>query len=223
MGGQSDRIQWRPIVSPVNVIDILPPSGLKRLVGLWLETVAIGVRRLRRGAEDGHRAALTQVNLLTRLLRIALLILAMEFELSPLRPRMQARGRNRARPNGALSFRLFPGFSIAELKEPEERGPVPDGFADAGTNARLSAGLVAKRLAVLARVLANPRPVVAQMARRLPRQLMVMGPRPAQTMPPGDAREILEALRDAWREGWFQLHDYRRRTRDKAACPASAA
>lgn len=201
----------------MTVFDILP-SGPARLVGIYLDLVATGVSRFGRGrawfsAPAGQ--ALSILRALTRLMRFALLICAC-FAPPPI-PRAQTNGGSRrTRTARRMSFPLFPAFSVSEVRDDAPGVAPPAGVRDPWR-------AVADRLAMLSRVLADPAPVVARMTQRLPRQLMVIGWRPPKVKPRGPLREIHETLEEAWGEAWHQLREFRRRTREREACPASAA
>lgn len=222
---QSDRVRTPRTLQPVTVLDLLPPhllvSGLTRLIATFLSEVALGLARFRRGGLYFNAPAtesLSILNQLARLLRFTLLMAACVLDLPAGRLRHATRPRAAAktwRPPDAR-FRLFPAYRISS--EGEDPRPVPKGFAGAARDPIL---IAERKRALLARVLADPAPFVESMARRLPRQLMVIGWRPPKR-PPRRHRDLAETIATAWREAWFQLREFRRRTRDSADPQASA-
>jgi len=191
--------------------DILPPSGLSRLVDLTLDEVWIGVRRFWRGGPYANAPAGRAVSLLDRLMRIVrfvFVILAVHMDLKPVRPRTTIARRSRRVRLQRPVFPLFPRYAIRNADAP--KGAQPKAFA--GPRDRF---LTARRkLEALTRALSDPMPLIRRMARRLPTQLMVIGWRPPKRPPPTDRRDFWDSLIPIYREAWFHLHAWRRRTRD---------
>lgn len=125
--------------------------------------------------------------------------------------------RARAIQPPSASFALFPRYRVTSAEGPP--GPLPAALHTASRDPFIT---VQRKLDLLARVLANPKPWLMRMARRLPRRLMVIGWRPPKRLPSGPVREILEETLSARREARFQLEDFRRRTRNSEEGPTSA-
>ena len=192
--------------------DIMPASGLSRIVDGLMEAVACGLRSLRRGGAHWNAPASMSLALLNRLaliLRCAFVILALHIQVKPLRPRPEQAWRPRVRPFRRAGFQLFARpFRLRDADAAKR--PLPPSLARA---VRDPYQAVLRKSEALARALSNPLPLLRRMARRLPTQLMVFGWRPPRR-PPRRHRDAYEYLLEGWREARFALGEWRRRRRD---------
>jgi hypothetical protein len=192
--------------------DIPMPSGVRRIADMLYDAVRRGLWGFARRGDHANAPAgerLSLLNRLARILRFAFLLAATCIDIAPARPRASAgRAPRMAAPRRA-AFRILPRYRVAYVSDAKRSQPAA--FARAGRDSFL---IAQRKRDALLRALENPLPCIRRLARRLPTALAVIGWRPPKRPPPVAQRQYWDELVEGWREAWFRLRAWRRRSRD---------
>jgi hypothetical protein len=193
--------------------DIPLPAGLRRIVDFLLADIGRGLRELmhRHGAPDEARWANAAANLshalailrrLARMMRYALLLLALRVTPPPLRETAHPRAPSAPQTSRMTSFTVT--TPIRARFDDDSACARPPGFSGA---AQPQAERYARMVEMLRRVLRRPMPHVLRLARQLRRMVVVIGWRLPKRAP--RLRAFWEELVEAHLECVWQLRCWR--------------